>query len=135
MIEYILAYYVSGGSIMKKITFLTMGVFMALVVLSGCANKTPSVAAATRNITGELTYLSVPLEGGPAYLTVNTTQGVQTIPLTDNTTYKLDGKACSLDDIGKALANGDTTYECMAVASCEADGWVGQYVAVSRIIK
>ena len=116
--------------------FTVTGVLLAMVILfAGCAAKEPPAAAAEQSVTGELKYLSVPLEGGDVTLTVQTQHGPQTILLASNTTYELDGKACAIDDIGKALVAGNTTYNCtVIVAPCEP-GIVAQYLSVMTIVK
>lgn len=113
-----------------------MGVLLVIVILSaGCAAKEPLVVAAAQNVTGELKYLSVPLEGGDVTMTVQTAQGPQIIQLAANTTYELEGKACTIDDIGKALEAGNTTYNCtVIVAPCEP-GIVAQYLSVMTVAK
>lgn len=120
---------------MKRL-FVVTGVLLAMVILcAGCAAKEPSVVAAAQNVTGELKYLSVPLEGGNVTLTVETPQGVQTIPVADNTTFTIDGKACTIEDIGKALVTGNTTYNCTIVIEPCEPGIVAKYLSVTTIVK
>lgn len=111
------------------------GVLMAIVILSaGCAAKAQP-AVAPKDITGELKYLSVPLEGGDVTLTVQTPQGPQNIQLAANATYQLEGKACSVEDIGNALVAGNTTYNCTVVLNPCEPGIVAQYLSVFTITK
>jgi hypothetical protein len=118
-----------------KRSFVIVGVLMSMVILSvGCTPKAQP-AAAPQNVTGELKYLSVPLEGGNATLTVQTPQGPQTVQLAANTTYSLQGKACSIDDIGQALTAGDTTYNCTVILDPCEPGIVAQYMSVMTIVK
>ncbi len=122
---------------MKRLVFVAAGVLLGMVSLSvGCATKTTQEAPTTQNITnitGVLQYLSVPLEYGKgnANITVETPQGPQTIQVATNTTYSLDGQACSFDEIGKALVSGNTTYTCMAVIDSCAGSTL--YLSVSSI--
>lgn len=120
---------------MKRL-FLVTGVLVAMMALSaGCAAKAQP-AAVPQNITGELRYLSIPLEGGDATLTVQTPQGPQTIQLASNTTYSLDGQVCKLDEIGKVLAEGGTTYNCSVVIDpCEPEGFVARFLSVFTVVK
>ncbi len=122
---------------MKKVAFSVSVVLMAIMILAaGCAAKAPPATASTTNVTGELTYLSVPLEGGNVTLTINTPQGVQTIAVADNTTYTLNGKACTLDELGKVLEQGNTTYNCTAVVdNCAPEGFVAKFLSVFTIEK
>lgn len=127
--------------------FVVIGVLAVMVVLyAGCAKGT--TAASARTITGELEYLTVPLEwyetvpleygnaNVTATVTVKTPQGPQTIQLASNTTYTLEGKACAIDDIGKALVEGDTTYNCTIVIDpCEPEGFVARYLSVTKTVK
>lgn len=104
---------------MKRIVFVvTVGLLAMVILFVGCATKTSQhqhQKMPTQNVTGELKYLSVPLEGGNATVTVETPQGRQTFQLTANTTYSINGQPCKLEDIGRALADGNTTYTCALV--------------------
>lgn len=119
---------------MKKF-FAVTGVLLAMVILyAGCA-LAAQPAAEPKDVTGELRYLSVPLEGGDVTLTVQTPQGPQAIQLASNATYELDGKACTVDDIGKALVAGDTTYNCTVVIKDCEPGIQAQYISVFTNVK
>ena len=124
---------------MKRL-FVVTGVLLAMVILyAGCALAAHPTASA-QTITGGLEYLTVPLEYGnanvTATVTVQTPQGLQTIQLASNTTYSLDGQVCKLDEIGKVLAEGGTTYNCsVVIAPCEPEGFVARYLSVFTVVK
>ena len=112
-------------------------VVIGVLAVAGCAAKAQP-AAVLQNVTGELRYLSVPLEDGNGNVTVTieTPQGPQTIQLASNTTYSLDGQVCKLDEIGKVLLEGGTTYNCsVVIAPCEPEGFVARYLSVFTVVK
>ena len=132
---------------MKRLVLILAWILLANMALSvGCAKGAPT--AIVQTITGELEYLTVPLAWGEtvpleygnanetATVTVQTPQGPQTIQLASNTTYSIDGQACKLEDIGKVLVEGDTTYNCtIVVAPCEPEGYVARILSVFTITK
>ena len=99
---------------MKRLIFVvTVGLLAMAILSTGCATKaTPAPAATTQNITGVLKDLNTPAEPGKDVVTIQTPQGLQTFPLTANTTYSLEGKTCLLNDVGKVLETGNATYQC-----------------------
>ena len=108
---------------------------LAISILSiGCAARVQP-AAPPQEVTGVLEHLNVPLENGNVVVTVQTPQGPQNIQLAANATYELEGKACTVDDIGKALTGGDTTYNCTVVIDDCEPGIVAKYLSVTTIVK
>ena len=115
---------------MKSLVFVVIGVLLAMVVLSvGCATKTPPAVpkAPTQNVTGTLKDANTPAEAGQDVVTVETPQGLQTFPVTSNTTYTLEGKICTLEDINKAVEAANVSYNCTLVYDEEL-GAIGVYV-------
>lgn len=115
---------------MKSLVFVVIGVLLAMVVLSvGCATKTPPTVptAPTQNVTGILKDVNVPAEPGKDVITIETPQGLQTFPVTSNTTYTLEGKICKLEDINKAVEAANVSYNCTLVYDEEL-GAIGAYV-------
>ena len=102
---------------MKRLIFVVTMVLLAMVVLSGgCATKeTPAPAAPTQNVTGTLKDINTPDDPGKDVVTVQTPQGDKTFPVTANTAYSIEGKTCLLADVGKAVDEGNVTYECTIV--------------------
>ena len=102
-----------------KIVFMVTGVLMVMVILSvGCANTKPAsvpAASTTQNVTGILKDLNTPSDPGKDVVVVQTPQGEQIIPITANTTYSIEGKTCFLAEVGKAVDEGNVTYECTVV--------------------
>lgn len=122
---------------MKRLVFVVTGVLLAMVITSvGCATKALSAPAAevpTQNITGELKYLSVPLEDGNVALTIETPQGLkQTVLITSNTTFILDGKSCLLEDVGKVVGAANESYVCTIVFNDECAPGVAASVYVTK---
>ena len=114
---------------MKSLVFVVIGVLLAMVVLPvGCA-KTPPVApkAPTQNVTGTLKDVNTPADAGKDVVTVETPQGLQTFPVTSNTTYTLEGKICKLEDINKVVEAANVSYNCTIVYDDEL-GAIGVYV-------
>ena len=90
--------------------FLVMTALMALSV--GC---TPKAAKPTQNVTGILNEVNTPAEAGKDTVTVQSPQGPQSIAITPDTNFTLDGKTCNFLDISKALDSGNQTYVCTVV--------------------
>ena len=120
-----------------KIVFMVTGVLMAMAALSvGCAPKvaapaaTPNVAvpAATHNVTGTVTSLN------STSITIKTTTGTQTFPLTDNTTYELQNQSCDLAQAGQAVSKGNVTYNCTVIYTGD-EGYPQMGVAVYLVAK
>ncbi|MDO8716057.1 MAG: hypothetical protein Q7J73_04545 [Dehalococcoidales bacterium] len=136
---------------MKKHVLILAWIMLAMVAPSaGCAKGTTTAIAQT--ITGGFEYLTVPLAWGEtvpleygnanetanetATVTVQTKQGPQTVLLTSNTTYSIDGQACKLEDLGKIYVEGDTTYNCsIVVAPCEPEGYKAIILSLFTITK
>ena len=96
---------------MKKLIFVVTGVLLAVVVLSaGCTTK-PAPKEPTQTA-GILKDVNTPAEAGKDAVTVQTTVGPQTFPVTPSTQIFLEGQLCGLDDLNKVLADGNTTYTC-----------------------
>ena len=114
---------------MKKLIFVVTGVLLVMVVLSaGCATKPAPVAPkAPETVTGILKDINTPDDPGKDVVVVQTPEGERTFPLTASTTYSLEGKTCLLPDVGKALDEGNVTYECTLVY----DEVLGNTVSVS----
>ena len=114
---------------MKRLVFVVTGVLLATAILSvGCGAKTtPAPAAPTQNVTGTLKDANTPAEAGQDVVTVETPQGLQTFPVTSNTTYTLEGKICTLEDINKAVEAANVSYNCTLVYDEEL-GAIGVYV-------
>lgn len=114
---------------MNRLIFGLMGGFLVLTVLFvGCATKTTlAPAAPTQNVTGTLKDANTPAEAGKDVVTVETPQGLQTFLVTSNTTYTLEGKICSLEDINKAVEAANVSYNCTLVYDEEL-GAIGVYV-------
>ncbi len=92
------------------VTLVSLAVMMPAM---SCGNKaTP--AAPSQNITGVLSNVNTPGQPGPDVVTIQTPQGPQTFSISSNATFTLDNQACSLDDIGKVVETGNTTYQCTA---------------------
>ncbi len=103
---------------MKRLIFTVAVVLLASMILSaGCApKKTPAPAApTTQNVTGILKDINTPDEPGKDVVVVQTPQGEKIIPITANTTYSIEGKTCFLAEVGKAVDEGNVTYECTVV--------------------
>ena len=117
---------------MKKFAFFLTGLLLAMSMLSvGCTKATLTLTPAqTQNVTGNLTnVLTSP--SGNATLTIQTPQGTQTIPVTENTTYSLNGRTCLLSEVGKAVAEANTTLVCtVVVAAINPYGGEGAGMAV-----
>ncbi len=120
---------------MKKSAFLAVGVLLAVAGLSiGCAGKAqPEAAVSPQKVVGVLQHLNAPPENGNVVVTVQTPQGPQNIQLAANATYELEGKACTVEDIGNALVAGNTTYNCTVVLNPCEPGIVAQYLSVFTI--
>ena len=119
-------------SVVSVITVILLA--MAVMVMSGgCAAKTKPVAVAPQNVTGDLKSVSVSTAGGEKTLTVQTPQGVQSVRVAENTTYSINGKACGIDEIGQALAEGNTTYNCTVILDPCEPGIVSKYVSVFTV--
>ncbi len=115
---------------MKRFVFVVIGILLAMMILSvGCATKTPPAVpkAPIQNVTGTLKDANTPVEAGQDVVTVETPQGLRTFPLTSNTTYTLEGKICSLEDINKAVEAANVSYNCTLVYDEEL-GAIGVYV-------
>lgn len=114
---------------MKSPIFVVTGVLLAMVILSvSCAPKaTPAPKAPTQNVTGTLMDVNTPPEAGKDVVTVQTPQGLQTFPVTSNTTYTLEGKICTLEDINKVVEAANASYNCTLVYDEEL-GAIGVYV-------
>ncbi|MDO8716880.1 MAG: hypothetical protein Q7J73_08775 [Dehalococcoidales bacterium] len=103
---------------MKRLVFIVMVGLLAMAILSvGCAKTTPAPApaATTQNVTGTLKDLNTPDDPGKDVVTVTTPQGDKTFNLTADTTYSIEGRSCLLADVGKAVDEGNVTYECTVV--------------------
>ena len=127
---------------MKRFFFLATVVLLAMAILStGCATKAPAAKAPTSNLTGILKGINTPAEPGRDVVAVETPQGLKTFPITPNTKYTLDGRACPLDDVGQALDAGNGTYVCTVIYDYDnADGearaiYVTKEKSVTGILK
>ncbi len=113
----------SQNKIKRHLLILAWILLVMVAMSAGCAKRTPSASA--QSITGELMYLSVPLDYEKVEqfdtnvtikmgtsVTIQTTKGPQTIQLTDNTTYSLDGVECGIQDLGNLRLDGNVTYAC-----------------------
>ena len=114
---------------MRRFVFLITGILLATVILSvGCGTKaTPAPAAPTQNVTGVLKDVNTPAEAGKDVVTVETPQGLQTFPVTANTTYTLEGKTCTLEELNKVVEAANVSYNCTLVYDEEL-GAIGVYV-------
>ncbi len=90
-----------------------LGVIATLLVLAtvavGCTGAQPA-ATAPEVTEGVLEEVS-PQEGT---VTVETPQGPTTFPISPTTELTIEGKTCSLEDIDKLVASGDT-YNCTII--------------------
>lgn len=122
---------------MKRLVFVVTVGLLAMAILSvGCATEEPSAATSAQNVTGELKYLSVPLEGGDVTLTVQTLQGLrQTVLITSNTTFTLDGKECLFEDVGKLVETANGSYACAIVFNDECAPGVAASVYVTKKVE
>ena len=103
---------------MKRLIFVVTGVLLAMVVLSvGCTKATPAPAAPSEKmpVTGNLTGINTPADPVTNAITVLTPQGIRVIPITPDTTYSLDGKSCTIDELNKVLLSGNASYNCIVV--------------------
>ena len=102
---------------MNRLIFgLTVGLLAMAILSVGCAKTTPAPAApTTQNVTGILKDLNTPDDPGKDVVVVQTPQGEKIIPITANTTYSIEGKTCLLADVGKAVDEGNVTYECTVI--------------------
>ncbi len=117
---------------MKKAALLPAVLLLAITVLSSACAGQKTGTTATQRIDGVVTGLTVPLNS-PGSLTMQTAQGPQTVQLADNTTYSLDGKACSIDDLGKLITSGNTTYNCTVVVEACQPGITAQYMSLYTV--
>ena len=100
---------------MNRLIFGLMGGFLVLTALFvGCVKTTPAPAAPTQNVTGTLEVINTPAEAGPDAVTIQTPQGLQTFPITPNTTLALGGKVCTLEDLD-ILEAANVSYNCTIV--------------------
>ena len=101
---------------MKRLVFVVTVGLLAMAILSvGCAKATPTPAATTQNVTGTLKDLNTPDDAGKDVVTITTPQGDKTFNLAANTTYSIEGRSCLLAELGKAVDEGNVTYECTVV--------------------
>lgn len=111
---------------MKKLAFVVMGVLLTVVMILsvGCATKAPPAPAAppTQEVTGTLKDVNTPAEAGKDVVTIQTPQGEKTLPITANTTFSLEGKACTLDQIA-ALDLAKVSYNCTTVYGIDQNGY------------
>ncbi len=101
---------------MRKLVFVvTVGLLAVAILSAGCA-KTPAPAApTTQNVTGTLKVLNTPDDPGKDVVTIQTPQGEKTFVLTAGTTYSIEGRSCVLAELGKAVDEGNVTYECTVI--------------------
>ena len=115
---------------MKRLVFVVVGVLLAMVVLfTGCSSKAPPASAPvapaappTQEVTGILKDVNTPAETGKDVVTIQTPQGEKTLPIAADTTFKLEGKACTLDQIA-ALDLEKVSYNCTTVYGIDQNGY------------
>ncbi len=100
---------------MKRLVFVTMVILLAMAILAvGCA-RTPPAPATTQNVTGVLKNLNTPDNPGKDTVTIQTPGGDKTFALSANTTFSVEGRSCTLEQVGQAVDEGNVTYECTVV--------------------
>ena len=104
---------------MKRFVFVFTVVLLALAILSvGCGSTAPAAPAApaappaATTVTGILKDINTPTEPGKDVVVVQTPQGLQTLTITPDTKFTLEGGACPLEDAGKLTDQGNVTYNC-----------------------
>ena len=102
---------------MRKLVFIvTVGLLAVAILSAGCAKTTPAPAApTTQNVTGTLKVLNTPDDPGKDVVTIQTPQGEKTFVLAADTTYSIEGRSCVLAELGKAVDEGNVTYECTVI--------------------
>ena len=108
-----------------KISFLPLvWVLLVVAILSpGCSKTIVATAPQlpTQTVSGELVSLSVPVYGNNGTLTINTPQGERAFTFSSNTTFAMENQACSLEDLGTLLSDGNTKYICTVVFATPCD--------------
>ena len=103
---------------MKRLVFVLTVVLLAMAILSvGCTKAAPKPAAKPP-VTGALTGVNTPAEGGQNTVTVQTPQGPTAIHVTDQTGIAFNGQFCTLEDLEAKLAAAaaaNISYNCTIV--------------------
>ena len=117
---------------MKGVVFLGIAGLLTMVILTmGCAPKktpspTPAPAAPTYHVNGVLKDVNVPAEPGKDVVIVQTSvfqrEAEKTFPITAGTTFTLEGKTCSLDQV-EQLDLAKQSYNCTTVYGYDKDGY------------
>ena len=108
---------------MKRLVFVvTVGLLAMTILPVGCAKTTPAPTAPTQNVTGILKDINTPDDPGKDVVVVQTPQGEKTLPITTTTTFSLEGKACTLDQIA-ALDLAKASYNCTTVYGIDQNGY------------
>lgn len=100
---------------MKRLVFVVTVALLAIAILSvGCSAKETPKPAAKPPVTGILTDVNTPVEGGQATVKVND----QLVTVMPDTVLAFNGQFCTLDDLEKKLAAAtaaNTSYNCTIV--------------------
>ena len=103
---------------MKRLVFVLTVVLLAMAILSvGCTKATPAPAAKPP-VTGGLTDVNTPAEGGQDTVTVTTPQGPTAVHVTDQTGFSFNGQFCTLDELEAKVAAAEAaniSYNCTIV--------------------
>ena len=103
---------------MKRLVFVLTVVLLAMAILAvGCSTKAPAPSAQPP-VTGGLTDVNTPGEGGQDTVTVTTPRGPTAIHVTPQTGISFNGQFCTLDELEAKVAAAtaaNISYNCTIV--------------------
>ncbi len=107
---------------MKRIIFVTAVLLLTITAFTaGCTKKSPAPVVPTQNITGVLKNVTENSQAGQGTITIQNPQGSATLPVGPNTTFFLNGQACTIDQLA-ALQVANVSYNCTTVFYMDENG-------------